>query len=63
MNDLSIGYPAGWGVRPATEPWSFGRISFDASDVDVIFVPTRGDDLYLLWSRSPSATCRGGLGR
>jgi hypothetical protein len=53
MNDLSIGYPAGWRVRPATEPWSFGRISFDASDVDVIFDPTRGDDLYLALVSKP----------
>jgi hypothetical protein len=47
LHEITIAYPAGWKVRPATEHWSFGRLTFDASDVDVIFDPTLGDDVYL----------------
>jgi hypothetical protein len=53
LHEVTIGYPAGWTVRPATEPWRFGRLTFDASDVDVIFDPTRGDDLYLALASKP----------
>ena len=59
LHEVTIGNPAGWEVRPATEPWSGGRLTFDASDVDVIFDPTRGDDLYLALVSQPL----GGLSR
>ena len=58
LHEVTIGYPAGWKVRPATEPWSGGRLAFDASDVDVIFDPTLGAISTSPWSRSPSAECR-----
>ena len=47
LNRISIDYPAGWRVRPATEPWTDGVLSFGAPGVDVIFDPTQGEDLYL----------------
>ena len=47
LNGLSIGYPAGWRTRTATEPWGHDAIAFDAPDVDVIFDPKFRDDLYL----------------
>ena len=59
LHEITVEYPAGWKVRPATEPWSFGRLTFDASDVDVIFDPARGDDLYLALASMPL----GGLSR
>ena len=46
LNGLSIGYPAGWKTRAATEPWG-GKIAFDAPDVDVIFDPKLREHLYL----------------
>jgi hypothetical protein len=53
LHEITIGHPAGWEVRPATEPWSFDRLTFDAPDVDVIFDPTHGDDLYLALVSKP----------
>jgi hypothetical protein len=53
LHRITIDYPADWKVRPATEPWGSGRLSFDASDVDVIYDPTRGDDLYLALVSKP----------
>ena len=47
LHGLSIGYPSGWRVRAATEPWGHGELAFDAPYVDVIFDPTLRDDLYL----------------
>jgi hypothetical protein len=46
LHGLSIGYPAGWRTRAATEPWGHGEVAFGAPDVDVIFDPTLRDDLY-----------------
>lgn len=53
LNGISIDYPAGWQVRPATEPWTDGVIRFGAPGVDVIFDPARGDDLYLAMASEP----------
>ena len=47
LHSLSIGYPAGWRTRAATEPWGHDEVVFGAPDVDVIFDPTRQEDLYL----------------
>jgi len=52
LNGLSIDYPAGWRTRVATEPWR-GKIAFDAPDVDVIFDPKFGKDLYLAMVSEP----------
>ena len=63
LHEITVEYPAGWKVRPATEPWSFGRLTFDASDVDVIFDPSASGTISTwLWSRSLSAACRGRTG-
>jgi hypothetical protein len=53
LHEITVGYPAGWVVRPAIEPWSGGRLTFDASDVDVIFDPALGDDVYLVLVSEP----------
>jgi hypothetical protein len=53
LHRLSIAYPAGWQTRPATEPWGHDAIIFGASDVDVIFDPTLGGDLYIALASEP----------
>lgn len=53
LHGITIDYPAGWKVRPATEPWNHRTITFDASNVDVIFDPTLRDDLYLAMVSEP----------
>jgi hypothetical protein len=53
LHGLSIGYPSGWQTRAASEPWSHGEVTFDAPEVDVIFDPTRRDDLYLAMVSEP----------
>jgi hypothetical protein len=53
LHGITIDYPAGWKVRPATEPWNHRTITFDAANVDVIFDPTLRDDLYLTMVSEP----------
>jgi hypothetical protein len=53
LHGITIDYPAGWKVRPATEPWNHRTITFDAANVDVIFDPTLRDDLYLAMVSEP----------
>jgi hypothetical protein len=53
LNGISIGYHGGWQVRPAMERWTDGVLGFDASGVDVIFDPTRREDLYLAVASEP----------
>jgi len=45
---ISIDYPSGWQIRPATEPWMGGALNFDSPAADVIFDPVLGDRLYIL---------------
>ncbi len=67
LHGVSIDYPAGWEIRPATEPWRHDAVTFDASDVDVIFDPMLRDDLYIavvsepLNGRAPGDWCCGPL--
>ena len=53
FNGISMNYPAGWRTRPATERWTDGVINFDAPGVDIIFDPTRGNDLYFALATAP----------
>jgi hypothetical protein len=53
LHGLSIGYPAGWRTRAATEPWGHDALAFDAPDVDVIFDPTFRDDFYFALVSEP----------
>lgn len=53
LHGITIDYPAGWTVRPATESWTHGTVTFDASNVDVIFDPSLGDDVYLALVSEP----------
>ena len=48
IHGYSMGVPAGWQTRPATEGWNGGPLDFDSPAADVIFDPALGDDLYLL---------------
>jgi hypothetical protein len=50
---ISIDYPSGWQVRPATEPWNHDAFTFDAPGVDVIFDPALQDDLYFSLASKP----------
>lgn len=54
FNGISMDYPAGWQTRPATERWTDGVINFGASGVDIIFDPTRGEDLYFALASEPT---------
>ncbi len=59
LHGITIDYPAGWKVRPATEPWNHGTVTFDASNVDVIFDPSLGDDVYLALASEPLGSLAG----
>ncbi len=53
VHGVSIDYPAGWQVRPATEPWTGGELSFDSPAADVLFDPALGVELYLVVASQP----------
>lgn len=53
LHGITIDYPSGWKVRPAAEPWTLGSVTIDASNVDVIFDPSLGDDVYLALVSEP----------
>jgi len=53
IHGISIDYPAGWQVRPATEPWTGGPFDFDSPAADVIFDPALGDRWYLALASYP----------
>ena len=55
MHGISIDYPAGWQVRPATEPWTDGELTFDSPWADVIFDPDRGNQVYMALASRPAA--------
>ena len=59
LHGITIDYPAGWKVRPATEPWNHGTVTFDASNVDVIFDPSLGDDVYFALASEPLGSLSG----
>ncbi len=49
LNRISLSYPTGWQVRPATQPWNDRfEPEFDSPTADVIFDPALGDSLYLV---------------
>ena len=53
IHGISIDYPSGWHVRPATESWNHEAFTFDAPGVDVIFDPTLQEDLYFSLASEP----------
>lgn len=53
IHGISIDYPSGWQVRPATEAWNHDAFTFDAPGVDVIFDPTLQEDLYFSLASEP----------
>jgi hypothetical protein len=53
IQGISLDYPAGWQVRPASEPWAAGELSFDSPAADVIFDPALGVGLYLVVASQP----------
>lgn len=53
MHGISIDYPSGWQIRPATERWTGGALNFDSPAADVIFDPMLGDRLYILLASQP----------
>ena len=63
LNAISMSYPAGWQTKPATEPWARTPLAFDSPEVDVIFDPALGNDVYFalvsepLDGRSPRDWC------
>ncbi len=53
LHGISIDCPAGWQIRPATEPWTDGELNFESPAADVIFHPTFGDRLYFVLASQP----------
>jgi hypothetical protein len=53
IHGISVDYPSGWQIRPASEPWNHVAFTFDAPGVDVIFDPTHQDDLYFSLASEP----------
>lgn len=53
IHEIAIDYPADWQTRPATEAWNYDEVTFEASDVDVIYDPQVEDDLYLAITSQP----------
>jgi len=52
---LTVAYPAGWTVQPATEPWTnTGLMDFRAPGGDFLFDPARSDHLFLLLASQPA---------
>jgi hypothetical protein len=37
MHGISVSYPAGWKLQPATEPWTTGIVQGDSSYADIIY--------------------------
>jgi hypothetical protein len=56
LHGISIYCPAGWRIRPATEPWTGDQLDFDSPAADVIFHPTLGDRLYFVLASQPIVT-------
>jgi hypothetical protein len=53
LQGIAIDYPSGWQVRPATEPWAYDAVGFDAPDIDVIYDPEFQDDVYIGLASGP----------
>ncbi len=53
MHGLSIDLPASWRIRPATEPWTGERLSFDSPAADIAFDPALGKGKYLIVASQP----------
>jgi hypothetical protein len=53
VHGISFDCPAGWLIRPATEPWSGGQLTFESPSADVIFDPALGDSLYFVLASQP----------
>ena len=37
MHGISVSYPSGWKLRPATEPWTSGHVLGDSTFADIIY--------------------------
>jgi hypothetical protein len=46
-HDISIAYPAGWAVQPATEPWTASWPTFEDPFADLVYDPTLRDHLFI----------------
>ena len=53
VHGLSIDLPATWRIRPATQPWTGERLSFDAPAADIAFDPALGKGKYLIVASQP----------
>jgi hypothetical protein len=53
LHEISIDYPSGWQVRPATEPWTDAVLDFDSPAADVLSDPALGNRLFVLLSSQP----------
>src|SRR5262245_65975572 len=52
MNALTVSYPAGWSVRPATEPWTSGWLTMVHPGADVVAAP-EGEDSFIALASQP----------
>lgn len=55
IHGISVAYPSGWQVRPATAPWSDEELDFDSPAADIIFDPAHEARLYLVVASQPFA--------
>jgi hypothetical protein len=53
IHGLSIDYPAGWDVHPATAPWAGGPLAFDSPQADVLLDPALGGQVTLVMASMP----------
>lgn len=55
IHGISISYPAGWAVQPATEPWTAGPFFFQDPVGDFLYDPSLTDHLFLALASQPLA--------
>jgi hypothetical protein len=56
MHGISISYPAGWKLQPATEPWTTGIVTQDSPFADVIYQRETDSPFIAIASQSLAGT-------
>jgi hypothetical protein len=59
VHGISLAYPTGWKVAPATEPWRDDIWNFHTTNVDRLYDPTLEDHLFLVTASRPLAGATG----
>jgi hypothetical protein len=56
MHGISISYPSGWKLQPATEPWATGIVQQDSPFADVIYEKESDSPFIAIASQSLAGT-------